>query len=169
MPYYSRRTLALIVTMMLIIVVPTAANANDDPTDESKAIAVEGNWAPHLSFWFDHDQGILVFGPTDPSAEQPLDCTPTGDPLTVDEDGAVAGEIPAGCFGIVIDGTQDSISHGDVVSQTVRALKELRDELDGPFGRYGEGHRQVRPRDARKRRLRGRRRIERHRRLRSHS
>ena len=79
-------------------------------------------------FWY---SGLLTL-----RQEQQLDCTPTGDPLTVDEDGAVAGEIPAGCFGIVIDGTRDSISHGDVVSQTVRAVKEIRDQLDEPFGRY---------------------------------
>lgn len=133
MPHFSRQTIAII-AMMLIIIVPAAANASDHDTEETKTAPT--TWEPRLSFWFDDDLGILVFGPTDPTAEEALDCTPTGDPLTVDEDGMVVGEIPEGCTSVVIEGGEEGISHGDVVSQIVRALKEIRGELHGPFGQY---------------------------------
>ncbi len=83
MPHFSRQTIAII-AMMLIIIVPAAANASDHDTEETKTTTT--TWEPRLSFWFDDDLGILVFGPTDPTAEEALDCTPTGDPLTVDEE-----------------------------------------------------------------------------------
>ena len=72
MPHFSRQTIAII-AMMLIIIVPAAANASDHDTEETKTTTT--TWEPRLSFWFDDDLGILVFGPTDPTAEEALDCT----------------------------------------------------------------------------------------------
>ena len=136
---FSRRPIVLITIILVLIAAPAAAALDgDSETDEPKTASSD----PILSVWFDGETGLLIYGATDPTADEPVDCTPPeGVELTIgtkgtDEEGTVEGEVPDGCSTLVIDGGASGISHGTVVSQTVHALKMIRDELDGPFGQY---------------------------------
>ena len=128
-----RHALAIFAALTLAIAAP--AVASDDAAEDSPKEA-----SPHeevsISFWFDDEVGLLLYGTTDPETGEPANCDPEGEAPVVEEDGAVSGDLPPGCMALVIEGGEDGPNHGDVMSQTVAALKEIRSELDGPFGQY---------------------------------
>lgn len=130
-----RHLIAALVTASLTLGAPALAALSDEGEEEAPKAPSADEFAP-LSFWFDEETGLLVFGASPTDATEPLDCMPEEGSITVGEDGTVEGEAPDGCHAIVIDGGENGVSHGDAVSQTVRALKELRDDLDAPFGHY---------------------------------
>lgn len=129
----TRNVIAILATASLTLGATAASAIEGDADDEPKTVTDDP--AENLSFWFDEVLGILVYGIVDPEAEEPLDCTPA-DELTADAEGVVDGMVPDGCTVLVIDGGDNGISHGEVVSQTVHALKEIRHELDAPFSHY---------------------------------
>jgi hypothetical protein len=127
----TRRPLLLAIALIALAVAAPAV-ASEDTEDENKA----GIQTAPVSFWFDDDIGLLLYGTTDPETGETVDCTPIDEAPTVEEDGTVSGDLPVGCMALVMDGANGDINHSDVVSQTVKTLKEIRADLDGPFGQY---------------------------------
>lgn len=124
-----RPILLLVSALALGLAAP--ALASDDVEDEQKSAPHEN---VHLSFWFDDETGLVLYGTT--GGDEPVECDPMDDVPTVTDAGEVEGDLPEGCMALVIEASDDEINHGNVVSQSISALKDMRSELDGPFGQY---------------------------------
>ncbi len=129
---------------------PGEGDEMDETTDTTVMWEIDED-AP-IPYAFDAEKGILILdlvgakeGDETSDGDEPRMCLPTKD-AGVDEAGTAEGdtaeesdvgsELPEGCLEIDVTGPNGQINHGSVVSNTVHALKEIRDELDGPLGHY---------------------------------
>ena len=164
--FVNGRAIILSVVTSLILGAPAAfalldetegePEVKDETTEEH--LEPEVGEAGPFTYSFDGEKGVLVLDITgtkagepapkdDPDAEDlvciPVDDTddesePTGEPVDDTDEPKVDDEetLPDGCLVIDVTGPNGQINHGTVVSNTVHALKEIRDELDGPLGHY---------------------------------
>ncbi|MDH3307237.1 MAG: hypothetical protein OEO77_06945 [Acidimicrobiia bacterium] len=159
---------AVATALLMVIAAPAFAVEHDSPEDP------EG-----LSVDYDPDAHVIVFGID-------VDCSVEGlmGEFVTDEDGTITfvpdEEVPdpglgfgttvvegedeaetaplEGCTLVSGEGPNGQVNHGSIVSNTVKALKALRDsgELEGPFGQavkeiahsqWGKGDQKVKTKD----------------------
>jgi len=137
--------------IMVTIVAAPSAFAIEGVVDGGGTVTEEtvyefGEAGP-FAYAFDPVTGSLridLFAETTSEAdlETPQECLPPEDSIdetaietaTTQPDGET--ELPEGCLVVDASGPNGQINHGTVVSSVVHALKEIRDQLDGPFGQY---------------------------------
>ena len=167
-------TLLAVGLVLALFVVPAAAAelfAETDAVeaDEEAVVADEEKTTYSLSYNYDPDAFVLLFGFADDSAEEgdELDCSLDDDVnVTVDEDGNFVYEddegteledfqLAEGCMAVSVVGPNGQVNHGTVVSNTVHALKDAHNkDIHGPFGHFvrdiarselGKGDQQEKP------------------------
>ena len=153
-------TLLIVGLTVASFVVPAAAQELfivDEPAPEPEAEYV-------IDYHYDPEAMVMFFGLVEEDAEEP-DCTPESgdyqvsiDPETGDVVFEGDFELPEGCVAIPVAGPNGQVNHGQIVSHTVHALKDIHDKsTHGPFGQFvkevagdkelGKGDRKVKPHD----------------------